>query len=157
MIPTDRLEAAKALLDDYGRLMRVLHGGRGGRAAPWVDLDLTIPQLKLLGLLSCRPGGIHGRELATLLGVGPSAVTALVDRLVEPGYVRREEDPHDRRITWIRLTERGQSIIDRMTSGQRERLAELLGQLSPDELAEVARAFQLLRVAAERWSASRAV
>jgi MarR family transcriptional regulator, organic hydroperoxide resistance regulator len=139
-----------AVQSDFGRLMRSLHFGRGGRQVPWAGVQLTLPQLKLLGLLACRPGGLHGRELAGILGVGPPAVTALVERLVEHGYARREEDPRDRRITWVRLTDDGRTVLERATAGQRERLGELLTSLDEVELATVARAIRLLCEASER-------
>ena len=59
--------------------MRMLH--RLDRPG-WGDLDLTMSQLKTIMLL-VDSGGLTGRELAERLGIGPSAVTALVDRLVQ--------------------------------------------------------------------------
>ncbi len=37
-------------------------------------------------------------------------VTVLVDKLAALGYVTREQDPGDRRVTWIRLTDAGRSL-----------------------------------------------
>ena len=157
MQATSEYPSVCSAVEEYGRLVRALQLGGRGRALPWAGIDLTLPQLKVLGLIASRPHGLHGRELAATLGVGPPAVTALVDRLAEPGYVRREEDPHDRRITWIRLTESGRLLLERMTAGQRERLAEVLDLLGPDELADVSRALRILREAGERWAASTSV
>lgn len=145
----------EAALDEYAGLVRSLHFGGGGRELPWTGLDLTLPQLKVIWLLACRAGGMHGRELAAVLGVGPPAVTALVERIVEHGYAQREEDPHDRRISRIRLTERGRALAERMTAGQRERLGEILDRLSADELDSVVRALRLLRQAGEQTSVAR--
>ena len=141
----------QAVLDEHAALMRVIHlGASAGQHNPWAELDLTMQQFKLVWLLALREEGLHGRELAARLGVGPSAVTALVERVVEAGYAFREEDPHDRRITWVRLTRRGQELIDRVATGAREHLGEMLDQLQPDELVIVLRALQLLRSAGER-------
>jgi DNA-binding MarR family transcriptional regulator len=143
--------ARQVIVDEFAEFMRLLHCG-GGRAVLWADVDLTLPQLKLLGLLARRPDGLAGRELANALGVGPPAVTALVERLVEPGYARRDEDPHDRRITRVRLTASGQALLERFFGGRQERLVEILAQLEPDQLETVLRAVNLLRVTAERLS-----
>jgi DNA-binding MarR family transcriptional regulator len=150
---TDPEELRRQVLEEYAGLMRTIHFGAGARMVPWAGIDLTLPQLKVLGLLASRPEGMHGRELATALGVGPPAVTALVERLVEPGYARREEGSHDRRITWIRLTDRGRSLVERMASGQRERLGEILDKLGPEDLLSVQQVFQLLREAGQRLAA----
>ena len=143
---------SQVIADEFAEFMRLLHTTGGGRILPWADVDLTLPQLKLLGLLARRPEGVPGRELASALGVGPSAVTALVERIVEPGYARRDEDPHDRRVTRVRLTARGEALFERVFAGRQERLAEILQQLQPDELDTVLRAVTLLRAAAERRS-----
>ena len=37
-------------------------------------------------------------------------VTVLVDKLVALGYVTREQDPSDRRVTWVRLTDAGRAL-----------------------------------------------
>ena len=87
--------------------MRALHAfDRPG----WGDLDLTMSQLKTIMLL-VETGGLSGRDLAERLGIGPSAVTALVDRLVQRGYARREEDRADRRVSWARPTEQGDRAV----------------------------------------------
>ena len=143
-------DAIEASLNRYSRLTRAMLLVRASCGSPWGDLNITLPQLKVLGLLLGRETGLSGRDLATQLGVGPSAITPLVDRLVEHGYVRREEDRHDRRITRLSLTEAGIELLRRMMAGRREIMADLLRQLSPDELSVVDQALELLLVAIHR-------
>lgn len=95
-------------------------------------------------------GGISGRHLADKLRIGPSAVTPLVDRLVQHGYVRREENTGDRRIIWARPTERGLEIFRQANAANQEPLQQLLGDLTPAELALVSDAFAVLRAAIDR-------
>jgi DNA-binding MarR family transcriptional regulator len=134
-----------AVVDQWCQLMRALHAWRPGQSRPWFDSHVTLPQMKALGLLASRPSGLSGRELATLLSVGPSAVTPLVDRLVEHGWARREEDRTDRRITRIFISREGQALLERMAAGQRELIASALWQLEPAELEIVERGFDLVR------------
>jgi DNA-binding MarR family transcriptional regulator len=58
----------------------------------------------------CKPEGSRLSELAETSGVTKSAMTQLVDVLVSLGYVERTPDPHDRRATLIRRTERGWGV-----------------------------------------------
>jgi DNA-binding MarR family transcriptional regulator len=143
-----------ASLDQFGRLMKSMMLARAGSNPPWNGLNITLPQLRVLGLLCSHEHGISGRELAALLGVGPSAVTPLVDRLVDHGYVRREEDRLDRRITRLLLTDEGMALLNRMTVGRREQMADLLRHLDAEELAVVSQAFELLSLAVERSRAT---
>ncbi|HZU77174.1 MAG TPA: MarR family transcriptional regulator, partial [Dehalococcoidia bacterium] len=76
------------------------------RLRAWADLGLTMPTLKVLLLLREEPGAPSG-VLAARLGVSPSTVTGLVDRLAARGFVRRHEDREDRRLVRNVLTEEG--------------------------------------------------
>ncbi len=49
-------------------------------------------------------------ELAKRIERDKSTVTTLVDKLVEVGYVRKVKESNDRRMTYIVLTEQGQTI-----------------------------------------------
>lgn len=146
--------AVDAVVDQWCLVMRSLHNWRLGQSQPWIENNVTIPQLKAVGLLGARPAGLSGRELASLLGVGPSAVTPLVDRLVEHGWARRQEDRADRRITRLFITPEGQGLLDRMVAGQRELIANALRHLDPSELEAVARGIDAVHRGIRRATAS---
>lgn len=73
--------------------------------------------------------GMRMNEIATLLGVKPPAVSALVDHLEKVNVVDRVADPKDRRATIIRITDFGRQtwaeIDKRRTSEMRKYLAVL--------------------------------
>src|ERR687885_673757 len=94
-------------------------------AETWLETELTMAQLKALSLLHAR-GRASGRALARAMGIGPSAVSQLVDRLVGEGDVRREEDPHDRRVTWLVPTARGRAAVEQLVLARRERFAAVV-------------------------------
>ena len=73
------------------------------RTQLWLDVDLTIQQLKTL-LLTVRAGAITAGQISRELRVGFSTVTGLVDRLADQGLVDRGEDPRDRRATRVTPT-----------------------------------------------------
>lgn len=140
----ERTRQADGLLERFGRLMRGLHQARGPHPSPWADCPLTLPQLRALSLLACREQGLIGRELAAQLGVGPSAITPLVDRLVEHGFVTRREDPDDRRVTHLVATDAGLAILARMAAGQANLMRDVLAHLEAAELDAVGKAFDIL-------------
>jgi DNA-binding MarR family transcriptional regulator len=136
----------EATLEAYKQLFHALAHERAQRGAdPWLDCPITMPQLKALSLIAARERGLSSRELAAVLGVGASAITPLVDRLVERGLVRREEDARDRRITRLQATEAGAAALDRMLAGQGDVIREALGRLSPAQLVQTQAALELLR------------
>jgi DNA-binding MarR family transcriptional regulator len=129
----------------YGRLAHALRLSRIGHGSFWHELQLTLPQLKALGVIAASgPNGRSGRGLAEALGVGPSAVTPLVDKLVEHGYASRHEDPLDRRILRVRATPNGHALLERLNTGQREELAQIVACIEPSQLPLVERAVAIL-------------
>src|SRR5579859_2881801 len=99
----------------------------------WMDLDLTMPQFKLLLLIASRNGARVG-DLAQRLGVTPPTVTTLLDRLVDQSLVRREDDAIDRRLVIARLTVQGRRLLQRLNMQQDPALSECISDLSDDDL-----------------------
>jgi len=132
----------------YGQLTHALRISRLGQNSFWADLPLTLPQLKALGVItSAGPAGRSGRGLAEILGVGPSAVTPLVDKLVDHGYVSRHEDPVDRRILRVRSTPAGQALLERLNTSQLDEIAQVVERIDPTQLPIVEQALGILTVA----------
>jgi DNA-binding MarR family transcriptional regulator len=134
-----------AALGAFRGLMGSLQLARARRGDPWSECPMTVPQLRALSLIAAAPAGLSSRELASSLGVGASAITPLVDRLVDRGFVLRHEDPRDRRIARLTATDEGRDAFQRLVAGKGDVLREVLSRLTDDELELVIRAFSLLR------------
>lgn len=106
------------------------------RLRAWADLGLTVPTLKVLFLLREGPGMPAGL-LAQQLGVTPSTITGLVDRLVAQGLVRREEDPRDRRLVRNYLTDDGASTAGDIQRQARDLVSRVLAELDDDQLSRL--------------------
>jgi MarR family transcriptional regulator, transcriptional regulator for hemolysin len=61
-------------------------------------------------LLLARQDGIRQGCLADLLGIEGPTLVRLVDALSKAGFVRRSEDPDDRRAKILRLTNAGKQV-----------------------------------------------
>ena len=68
----------------------------------WMEIDLTIAQLRTLFVLA-EEGPLVIGHIAQRLGIGLSTGGHLVDRLVQAGLAERTEDAEDRRRTLARL------------------------------------------------------
>lgn len=110
--------------------------------AEWEGLDLTIPQIKILGLLHQGPQRM-GSVSAYLGSTFPSS-TSIIDRLVEKKLVERTLDPDDRRVVICQLTPEGQQSVEKFWSISRLHIVELAGCLSAEELETVVRGMELL-------------
>jgi DNA-binding MarR family transcriptional regulator len=114
----------------------------------WVKLNLTIPQLKSLFYIS-RHGRVNLSGLASGIRVTPANVTGIVDRLVEQGLLTRTPDPDDRRVSWLSVTDKGKTLINDLREGRVQEMRRILDKLTEEELAIVARSFELVARAAE--------
>ena len=74
-------------------------------------------------------------HLAEKLGVKPSAITVMIDRLVQSGHVIRKHHETDRRIVLVEnTTETGKAILKQAEDVQKEVIARGLSQLPPEEM-----------------------
>jgi len=110
---------------------------------PWLELDMSTPQLKALLLIS-EEKGIRMRDLAHRLGGSFSNATVLVDRLVDRGLVERMAEPQDRRVVLVRATEDGQHLIEQLATSWRTLSAPLLEALTSEDLATIRKALRVL-------------
>lgn len=83
----------------------------------WMDLQhITVKQLKVMLILS-QQRAVTVTALAERLRVHISTVTGILDRLVQQGLVKREEDPADRRHVVSHLTPDGERVLHRLYYG----------------------------------------
>ncbi|GAA1382705.1 MarR family winged helix-turn-helix transcriptional regulator [Catellatospora chokoriensis] len=87
--------------------------------------DVTLTQYRTLVVLASR-GPQRAADLAADLGVQPSTVSRLIDRLVQRGLVVRRQDATDRRVVWMTLTGQGKDLVGTTMRQRRQRLSELL-------------------------------
>ena len=73
--------------------------------------------------------GRSQREVAGAIGVPPSRVVALVDRLAERGWIERRTTPLDRRTRVLHLTRKGRQMLDRIMVDSAEHEADLTAGL----------------------------
>lgn len=136
------------VIDSIVELVHVIRTMQAG-SHPWLDLDLTMAQLKAL-IIVVETGGLPSRGLADRLSISAPAVTPLVDRLIEQRLVRREDDPADRRVVLIKPTARAVSLQHKLLEMNRSSVARVVDELSEDEIADIEQALtHLLRAAGQ--------
>jgi DNA-binding MarR family transcriptional regulator len=99
-------------------------------------LGLHITDHKCLDFIY-RFGAMPAGRLAELTGLTTGAITGIIDRLEEAGYVRRTNDPKDRRRTIVEPTrnKKLEKKIELLFIPLRDRMHKLLSSYSDSELA----------------------
>ena len=125
-------------------------------AARSVPGDVTLPQYRALVVLATR-GAQSSSALATELGIVPSSVTRLCDRLERKELVVREAVEGDRRQVQLQVTDAGRRLVDRVTEARRVALIELVHGIPPERRPDLIDALNVLGHAAgetpeQAWS-----
>jgi DNA-binding MarR family transcriptional regulator len=128
--PVDRAELVDRIIDLQVYVAEVFESDR---ARDWLDVDLTIQQVKVV-FLAVRTGSLTAGQIGRQLHVGFSTVTGLVDRLAEQGFVSRGEDPNDRRATRVVATDAARALVERLYSYRRAEFRQLLEHASTETL-----------------------
>ena len=124
------------------RLARMLERGAG---------ELSLPQFRVLAMVD--QGGERASHLAERLAVAKPTVTAVVDGLVERGYLSRSADADDRRATRIALTPAGRRALRDAEDAMEQRLEVVLAHA--DDAGAVGEALADLEQALDRMRAER--
>jgi DNA-binding MarR family transcriptional regulator len=123
----------EAIAPQYGYLIRRVLQGLAD------EERLTIPQFRTLQTLRKRgePGATN-LDLARRISVSPPAMTAMIDGLVDRGFVTRTIDPVNRRQVLILLTEMGIEQFDVASRSIEAEVAKGINLLGDQEAASLA-------------------
>ena len=124
---------AEQLADLVPRLYRLL------RTA--LDEDRSAPSLEQLRVMQRIDEGLHNVSgLAVARQMRMSAISSILDVLVERGWVRRRPDAIDRRRTHVELTPEGRKMLRRgrqLTTRRMQEIVEHSVHAEPEELTHV--------------------
>jgi DNA-binding MarR family transcriptional regulator len=110
-------------------LWAVAHGLDSTSKRMRAELGVTGPQrlvLRLIGHYEILSPG----ELAELLHIDPSSLTGILQRLERGGFLRRVQDPEDRRRAILSLRKRGRELNARRAHTVEEAVRRALASLS---------------------------
>ena len=135
-------ELAPGTLEVLQAVTRVL-AGVALRSLDVLHSAVTLPQFRLLAVLADL-GPVPSGQAARTLGLDPSTVTRLADRMVAAGHVARGADPRHRGVVTLELTASGRGLVDASDEWRRQELARIMARLAPQQRAAVTDALGLL-------------
>lgn len=107
------------------------------------ELGVTETQFNMLDLLSKKESH-KVTDLAEKMGVKPSAVTTMIDRLANNGLVSRRHDDNDRRAVLVSISEEGREMLRNFEEKCRSLIKRYLSHLEPNELEALATIYEKL-------------
>ena len=109
---------------------------------------LSMPQFSVMMQLHHK-GACGMSEVSERFEITPAAASQLVDKLVQSGFIVREEDPSDRRAKVLNITDKGRELIQRGIEERYRWVDQLVEKLTAEQKAKVSEALVLLTEAAQ--------
>ncbi|WP_338675074.1 MarR family transcriptional regulator [Streptomyces sp. SCSIO 30461] len=128
--PVPAPDADGLLAEQLLRLTRRLHRIQKRHLEP---VGVTPAQSRLLRVLAHYDGAPRMADLADRLEVVPRAVTTLVDGLEANGRVRRVQDPANRRVVRVELTDLGLATLRELRGARRAAAEDILAPLNAEQ------------------------
>lgn len=94
------------------------------------EFDTTLPRFDLLAQLARAPQGMPLSVMSRRMMVSAGNLTALVERMVEIGHIRRTTSPSDRRTQIVTMTSTGRTFFRKMAKRHGEWISELFDGIS---------------------------
>lgn len=111
----------------------------------YMDLKKSLPirpsEMGVLNILAETPGPHTSVMLADMLGVSKPMITAHLTSLSDKGYITKEQSRDDKRVYYIRPTEKAWALVASAKSDMEQLLAglvEAMGQDAFDTLVDLA-------------------
>jgi len=122
------------------------------------ESEVSLQQYRALVVLASR-GPQRPIDLAEALGVEPSTVTRLCDRLAAKRLISRRHQGQDRREVQLALASHGRKIVEAVTTRRRAEIGRIVSSLAPGERDRIVKAFTSFAQAAgeipeEAWPRS---
>jgi DNA-binding MarR family transcriptional regulator len=122
------------------------HSMRGwGLFAKSVGLSMT--QFGILLQLQHK-GACPMSEVSERFEITPAAASQLVDKLVQGGFIKRDEDPHDRRAKVLEITGKGRDLLQQGIEERYRWMEGLVDKLTAEQKAKISESLVLLTEAA---------
>jgi DNA-binding MarR family transcriptional regulator len=145
--PRNRRRSIALKLTVIARQMRLSFDQRVERGG------LTRAKWTLIAAVARNPG-VTQRSIAEALEVREITAGRLIDRLCDEGYLKRRENPNDRRAYCVYLTPAAQPLLDKLDEIAKSREAEIFMGFEADDLEKLDK---LLDAIARNLSASRSL
>ncbi|MFT3929752.1 MAG: MarR family transcriptional regulator [Spongiibacteraceae bacterium] len=127
-----------SMLADTSRLIRRAFDERAR------GIGVTRPQWQLLTTLRRNEGTNQG-NLAELLDTEPITLCRMVDRMQEADLIERRQDPSDRRVWRLFLTDKARRLLEDLQPLGREVMALALDGMTQAERDELRRLLDRIR------------
>jgi DNA-binding MarR family transcriptional regulator len=108
------------------------------------QLGLSLSQMKVLHALDTQEGELSIKELGSAVACSMPSASRTAEELRTRGYVERREDPDDRRMKRLRITDAGRDVVRQINNARLAGLEEYTSALTDEQRAGLMAALRTL-------------
>ncbi|WP_152396715.1 MarR family transcriptional regulator [Paenibacillus guangzhouensis] len=106
-----------------------------------VNSELSRTQFLVLDKLYVE-GPMKGSDIADAIYITAGAVTGCSDKLILGGYAERMRDERDRRVVYLKITEKGIKTLQEIAKRRQELMNDLFGNVSDEDVKRLTSIFK---------------
>lgn len=131
----EKKELVQEFINILSKFRRIIHESSN---ISLEDKFATILQMQALSFLKENPSSTVG-QLSQRLHVSSPSVAQLCDRLVNSGWIKREDDQKDRRVTHLLLSREGEKKLKEIKLKHFKKMSMTLSLLDEKDLKDMTR------------------
>ena len=136
---------AKRFAEEVSSVMSIIHASLI-RQQPNVITKgkMGFPQIVVVEFLK-NNGACKMSDISDMLHVTKSAVTNIVDRLIEDGIIKRNRSSKDRRVVWVRLTPKGDRVARQVMDFRKKMIEKLFFSINQSDRVQYLRILKKMK------------
>jgi DNA-binding MarR family transcriptional regulator len=91
-----------------------------------------------------QSGECTSSVLADAFVVNKSAITAIINRMVERGFIQRKRDENDRRVVYLSLTDEGTKLYETLQERVHQLVESIITQFKEEEIKDFLNTYEKL-------------
>ncbi len=123
------------------RLFKRMHEKARIAGDPKPTVEYTTAQINTLNAIASK-NEWRMSDLSERLRVSAGSLTTMVNRLIDAGLVTRTRSELDRRVVTVKVTEKGQDLIDASRKRVMRNLQAVLAELPPEDHSKLNEALE---------------
>jgi DNA-binding MarR family transcriptional regulator len=139
------------LIDRYISVSFQVEKKAGSLIRAQIGDELTTDQLYILRYIH-KTGECNSSELAEAFDVNKSAITAIINRLADRGFIQRTRDENDRRVIYLTLTTEGKELHQKTDEKVHHLVESFITQFEESEIELFIKTYEKLAIILENMS-----
>ena len=132
----DNRDLEMDMIYNFKKLSRSIHKYRLNQLNKMdKENDLKLSEMTLLFYLEENDSGegLKASRVSKILNVAPPTATPLLNSLERMGYIERERDKRDRRVLYVKSTQKGKAFVEKMKEDFKKTMYELIKYLGEED------------------------